>query len=420
VLGLAVGNLRLGEAVDVALDGVLRVDTKALLHLVEANVHVVVRFPVEAVVLLAAGVVLDARVILEPARRTSLAARVGVAGGGALGGGRAAAARVALRARHAGRGRERRVHEGPALPAEGERVDRGVVLVREEDHGDERVGPEEVGALLEDRGVDALVLGDVAFADDVGVRVGLDEEVVPALELRLEAAAVLLHAADEAGECLVEVVHRGVGRRAFGGLLGLVALDGREPREEVRRLRVRNRRLLGAGAVDELTAVVVVRVERRVGRVRRVFGARVGAEATHGGRDDADVDVDDRLELGLARLALLALLGRRIGALTRGFAVVVDAVRRDEAVDEVGDGLGQNGLLVAHGARVVDAEEEVDLVDRGLLDGRREAHLRRRLLLGDRTRETPDAEGHYPSDHHQLADPLDQTHRMLLRLSNPA
>ena len=66
--------------------------------------------------------------------------------------------------------------------------------------GEQRVGPQEVGALLEDGVVDALERGALPFFVDLVERIGLDEEAVPGLVLRLEAAAVLVHALDERRE----------------------------------------------------------------------------------------------------------------------------------------------------------------------------------------------------------------------------
>ena len=75
------------------------------------------------------------------------------------------------------------------------RVDRRVVLVGEIDDGEERVGAKEVVPLLEERGVDAGERGDVVRGGDRLERIGLDEEAVPALELRLDAASGLADAA---------------------------------------------------------------------------------------------------------------------------------------------------------------------------------------------------------------------------------
>jgi hypothetical protein len=50
------------------------------------------------------------------------------------------------------------------------------------------------------------------------------------------------------------------------------------------------------------------------------------------------------------------------------YAVVIEASRVDETLDEVGDGSLEDLLFVRHRAGVVDAEHEVDLVDGTLLE----------------------------------------------------
>ncbi len=75
-----------------------------------------------------------------------------------------------------------------------------IVLVREHDDGDERVGPQEVFPL----GLELLI-----------VRRRLDQEPEPALELRLEAAAVLPDTAHQIAQVRLELAElRLVGRRA--------------------------------------------------------------------------------------------------------------------------------------------------------------------------------------------------------------
>ena len=87
-----------------------------------------------------------------------------------------------------------------AVPWNASGSSRRVVLVAEEHDRDERVGTQERGALAEELDVDVIgrpVAGRVAVAHDLGPGIGLHEEAVDALELRLEPAAVLPDADDE-------------------------------------------------------------------------------------------------------------------------------------------------------------------------------------------------------------------------------
>ena len=86
--------------------------------------------------------------------------------------------------------------------------------------------------------------------------------------------------------------------------------------------------------------------------------------AAEAGADDADVDVLDRLEL--PRRALGARVERALGGLVGGDALLVDAEGVDQALDQIGDGVGEDGLLVGHRAGVVDHQQEIDLVDAAL------------------------------------------------------
>ena len=79
--------------------------------------------------------------------------------------------------------------------------------------------------------------------------------------------------------------------------------------------------------------------------------------------------------------------GRPSRARGRRAGCRVDALRLEQADEEVRHGVREDRLLVTHRRRVVDHEQEVDLVDRLLRDGRREVDLRRRRLLADGARE---------------------------------
>jgi len=76
-------------------------------------------------------------------------------------------------------------------------------------------------------------------------------------------------------------------------------------------------------------------------------------------RDDADVNVVDRREFTLERG--LALASDR---LTKRAAVGVDAERVDQSIEQRRHCVVQDLLLVRHRPRVIDHEQEVDLVDR--------------------------------------------------------
>ena len=128
--------------------------------------------------------------------------------------------------------------------------------------------------------------------------------------------------------------------------------------------------------VQEVRLVVVVGrqvLERRLGHGRCV--ARVASACAERRGDDAEVQVVERLELG--READRAPPVRRgAGHVPRG----VDTVRVDEAIQEIGNGGREVGLLVTHRRRVVDVEQDVgpvdDAGDRGHDEGRRTGEAR--------------------------------------------
>ena len=133
------GRVGRREAVHVARDRELRVDAVLRLHVDVAQVQVVAPVASGAVVRRPLRRTPD-RAAASFARPRTTCSRVG---------------RVRGARRRAVRRVERRAHEEVALPAERPDVDLRVVLVGEDDDRDERVGAEEVVALLEDRRVDA-------------------------------------------------------------------------------------------------------------------------------------------------------------------------------------------------------------------------------------------------------------------------
>ena len=223
--------------------------------------------------------------------------------------------------------------------------------------GDERVGAEEVVALLEDRRVDAVEVrlrrADRRVELDGVVRIRLDEEAVPALELRLEAAAVLADAGDEALEV------RGDG--GVVGLLGHVRIRGarvvRSPGGSHARklpplpssgLASVDRRLggpsLGLRAIEEVAAIVVVtRADGRHGRAGAGLADVGRAAAAERRGDDADVQVVDRRELELEpggadrSLPCFVGLARTVGS----SALMQSGAKR--RVSEIGYGLLRAG-----------------------------------------------------------------------------
>ncbi len=218
-------------------------------------------------------------------------------------------------------GRRRGGRAGPGArleevgqPGDAQRIGRRLGFVAHDDDQEERVGTEEGSALREDRRVDARVARVERGGLDADrlVRVGLDEEAIPGLVLRLEAASVLVDAGDHLGEVAderarrVHVADGGLRRHRRRRLPGAhFQRDGGKPGEEVERRRsLRDGRLVGAAAVQELAPVVVVRVQCRVGGVRVVrVACRRAAATSERGRDDAEVHVVDGRELRVARRA---------------------------------------------------------------------------------------------------------------------
>ncbi len=186
-------------------------------------------------------------------------------------------------------------------------------------------------SLLENGRVDAGVCGLRAGLHDARVGIRLNEEAVPGLERRREAAAMDADVGEEPLEVANELRLGADGGDGRGGL-PRVLRNAREPREEVRGRRVGERRLVCAGAVDELPAIVGVRVERGVRRVGLGRVTLIAAAPTQGRAEQPDVDVRDGLELeapGGARAC-----GRDANDGPRG----VDAVRVQQAVEHRLDG----------------------------------------------------------------------------------
>ncbi len=213
------------------------------------------------------------------------------------------------------------------------RLDAAIVLVGEHDDGDQRIGPQEILPLR----LELLI-----------ARRGLDEEPKPALELGLVAAAVLPDADDELTQVGLELRQHRFARRRRRVL--------RVPVEEAEVLVRGHRWIAGFHPRDEVSPIV------HVSPVRLRIADAEPAEARG---DDAHVHVRDRRELapGLRRTVRerVARLQRRID----GVARVVHAVRVQEAADEARHRVREDGLFVRHRRRVVDREQEIDLVDRG-------------------------------------------------------
>src|SRR6185369_15110941 len=81
-------------------------------------------------------------------------------------------------------------------------LNRAVVLVREHDDGDQRVGTQERGTLSEHGGVDVLHDGLVGTGrhGDRSWRLGIDQEAIPSFERGFVTAAVLTRALHHVGE----------------------------------------------------------------------------------------------------------------------------------------------------------------------------------------------------------------------------
>ena len=281
--------------------------------------------------------------------------------------------------------------------------------------------------LLQDRRIDPDPLRRAIDDGEAGVRIRLDQEAVPALELRLDPAAVLVNPGDEIGEVGLEPA-RVAERRARPRVLPRVRGDAGEPGEEARR-RVGERGLARHGcagfgrALEQVPLVVVVAIEHRPVHRDRLRGARrvlvpgLAQPRPEGRAHDPDVEVVDRGELellsrGAGRVPLRVRDRRRERP---GRVVRVAAVGGHEPGDQIRDRLLEVGLLVPHRRGVVDREEEVDPGDRLLRDLGGEVRLRRRLAGDDGTIEAPterDREGQAEDGRHLCAANQSCVHRM--------
>ena len=179
--------------------------------------------------------------------------------------------------------------------------------------------------------------------------------------------------------CWKSVIELSPGRRsrALGPVdvhAGVRRVDARrrEPVEEVRRARrvgqrrsrCSSSRFVGIGAaVEEVGLVVVVAWHDRP--LRRRLRARPGWHALPRRGPSDELTMPMCMSCTGGNSAVEPACGARAVERSppRDLARRVDAVGRHEARDQIGDGLGEVGLLVAHRRRVVDVEEEVDLVD---------------------------------------------------------
>jgi hypothetical protein len=232
-----------------------------------------------------------------------------------------------------------RVEREEALPFDG---DRAVVLVAQQEHGDERVGPQEGAALLEQRFVDTLFANAPAFAHEAVVRGRVDEETLHRFERHLVTAAVLAHADDQLPQARDELV----------AASNAASFAFRVPRE-VTAVLVRGHLLPARPAPEQVRAIV--RVLRRLGGAVALRGAQ-RAEVR---ADDTDVHVGDRSEGSLG--ARRAVVERARWLRRRGHACEVDAARVEQAVDQIRQRVREHLLFVGHGARAVDDEQDVEL-----------------------------------------------------------
>lgn len=347
---VTIGNSGVRERLDVAVDRVEEVDTEALLLIPAAQVDVVFRVAQErrarsAIGIFAGGIVRTTTGTLT----TRLAARiVGILGAFLTSSGQTHGRRTVAQLTD--------VIELAVL------FDRAVVFVRQHDDREERIGTHELGALLQEHHVGTRGNGLEVVDDDCLVRIGISEEAVDGLELRLVTATDLARTDDHVAQRGNDA-HVSVFDDCFAAVLVLGI-----PREE---LLVHERGGFLAAALIKTREQVTLVVVRRVGVWRAFFrsrinaGAGVGAMAADAGARHTDVNVEDRLEFAL-RSSRTHVGGIR-GLRHCRSAVVIDTTRIDETLHEVGDGKREDLLLVRHGAGVVDAEHEVDLVDGALL-----------------------------------------------------
>ena len=247
--------------------------------------------------------------------------------------------------------------------------------------GDERVGPQERRALPQQLAVDAGADSRACPSTDrcrstdrAGRGSGRRSRAAPRARSRLADAD---HELLERSVELARAACRGTRRIGMARLV-LVLLDVRVPREEVQVAGLRDR----AGGVTREQVPC-----RRCGRALRAGRAGSRAHAAERRRDDADVHVGDRRERrlrarpGTARPSRLQRIGerRRIG--TR--VIVSTHFGWTRPSRRSGTASARMRCLSRHRRRVVDHDEQVDLVDRRLRHDGLEGDLRRRLFSRD-------------------------------------
>ena len=327
----AVGDRRRRQPLHVAVDRLQQVDAEAALLLEAVQVVVLV---LRDRIFAAASRILAAVVgnVLR-ARRAALAPRVSCADG------------AGTQPRHPelfrGTGARGEVAEAG--------TDGAIVFVGEHDDGNEGVGSYERPPLREQLRVDPDGDGLVPFDGEALGRLRIDQEAVPALEGRLVPASALAHPLDELGDVGDEGVEIVLPRRvelAFGvpGQKAVVLVG-----------------LHRGGAIGDVGEQVGLAVDTRGDAPPRSLKARLAqAEAR---RDDADVDVEDGLELAMGALGAFARRPPDGHRRHRRVGIIGEAHRVHQRLDELGHRERENGLLVGHRLGVVDRDEDVDLVD---------------------------------------------------------
>jgi hypothetical protein len=341
-IALAVRDGGRGEGVSITLDGIEEIDAEAALLVEATEVDVVVEVGER-------GRAFAAWIEGAVARglSTGLAARV--AGAFRALGARAREAEALRRVVWIALLRD--VEELAIL------LDGAVVLVAEQDDDDHGVGAEKIGPLLEQHLIFALGDGFAILDHDGLIRVGIDEEAIPALELRLVATANLTDAAHHVAQGGDEArLAREIAYRGFAGRDEL--LRGIPGEEALALVGGEGLSLAGLAAGEEVGSVVVAEVARSA-TLGLGGGAGVGAVAAQARADEADVEVAHRDELAPA--AGGAGVERALGLYADGGAARVDAAGAQQAEEDVRQGLGEDLLLVVHRAGVVDDEEEIDL-----------------------------------------------------------